>query len=422
MELTDRFVKGVTVDRRTEYADESRRPDTKRARRGLILRVEPTGQKTWFVRKKVNGERFFSSIGHYPELGVAAARERLDDIEDHPGPLAEAVRAILHPEEDNNTITVTQLVRQYIREECEPNNRVWRKQQIVLDRELVKRHGDLPADQLTEDHVEAIVNDALARGAPRTAQEALKEIKGLYNWAMGKKRIRRQERSREALTKAVKRKRILDIAANPADSIIAPQYTPRQHYLDTKALKAFPGKLAATDIRQDVKDILTIQLQTFCRVGEVAGMRWEELNLRKREWLIPGERSKNGQPHMVMLSRQTTAILKRLKQDAEEGAVYVFPKPRRADLPLECTIVAKQINKHRAKLKQHPDFTSHSLRHSGSTWLTEQGCHPDVRERLLNHAIDRQGDMAARYNHHDYQAEKREWTQKWCDFLEGKKK
>lgn len=421
MELTDRFVRGAKVPQRAEYADESRRQDTKRARRGLILRVEPSGSKTWFIRKKVDGQRYFVSIGHYPELGVAAARELFDDIEDHGAPPPEAVRAILRPEEDKPpTITVKDLVRAYIREDCEPHNRVWKKQETVLNRELVKRHGSLPADELTEEHVEGIVNDALSRGAPRTAQETLKEIRGLYNWAMGKKRVRRRELSREALTSAIKRKRILDVARNPADAIIAPSYTPRSYYLAGKDLTRFPERLASSKVRDDVKDILLIQLQTFCRVGEVAGMRWSEINLRKREWEIPAERSKNGQLHLVMLSKQTAALLKRIKASTPEGQDVVFPLPRRSDLPLENTIIAKQVNKHRADMKQHKDFTSHSLRHSGSTWLTEQQCHPDTRERLLNHAIDRQGDMSARYNHHDYKAEKREWTQKWCDHLEGK--
>lgn len=419
MELTDRFIRGAKVNHRTEYADESWRADRKKARRGLILRIEPTGAKTWFLRKKVRGERFFQSFGHYPELGLAAARELFDDIEDHAGSPSEAVQAILHPEDAKTaTITVRALVRQYIREDCEPHNRVWRKQQTILDRELVGRFGDLPADEFTDDHVETIVNEALKRGAPRTAQETLKEIKGLYNWAMGKKRIRRKEVSREALTSAVKRKRILEVAHNPADSITVPSYTPRTHYLTGKALTGFPSKLEASEIRQDVKDILLVQMQTFCRVGEVAGMRWPEVNLAKREWEIPAERSKNGQPHLVMLSKQTAVILKRIKVEAEEGVDVVFPRPRSNDQSLECTIVAKQINKNRPNFKQHKDFTSHSLRHSGSTWLTEQQCHPDTRERLLNHAIDRQGDMSARYNHHDYKPEKREWTQQWCDYFE----
>jgi integrase len=38
-------------------------------------------------------------------------------------------------------------------------------------------------------------------------------------------------------------------------------------------------------------------------------MEWEHLDLRHKVWVIPGEHSKNGKPHLVDLSEPVLAIL-----------------------------------------------------------------------------------------------------------------
>jgi integrase len=311
-------------------------------------------------------------------------------------------------------MTVDRLINQYIETECCPFNRSWKGQELTLKREL-KPYLNTPADELTSDNVLTIVQSCLDRGSPRAAQEALKQISGLYNWAMGRKRVRRVTQSREDATKARKMAVIIDIARNPTDGVIAPSYKARSYHLEGKALETFSSKLAASGLRDDCKIILTIQMQTFCRVGEVSGLHWDELDLKKGTWLIPGERYKTAIDHTVMLSSQTIALLKSLPKVAP----HVFGMPLRPDRPVPGRDVAKEVNKARASLKQHEDFTSHSLRHSGSTWLASQHCPLEVRERLMGHAID-VGDMAQRYQHHTFIEERRDWTQRWCDFLEGK--
>jgi integrase len=418
MELTDRFIRGAKVERRTEYADESWRPDIKKKRRGLLLVVEPGGTKAWYVRKKTNGQRFMRTIGSFPELSLADARELLDDIDDYTGTPQEAVQAILAPSEPAvPQLTVRRLARRYIDEEAEPFNRDWKNQQRTLEVELVERYGDLPADELKVEHVLTIVQDALDRDAPRVAQEALKQVKGLYNWALGKKRVRRRTVAKEAAKTAMVRTAILEMARNPAEGIIAPTYEPRSYHMEGKPLLAILDKLRKSTLRDDVKTILQLQAMTFARVGEVCGAQWSEFNLRKKMWIIPAERYKTGKEHTVTLPTQAVKILKALERPSQ----FLFPLPR-ADRPLSSDIIGKDINKHRKALKVHKDFSSHALRHSGATWLAANGCPIEVRERLLGHTIDKASDMAQRYQHHEFFDERREWTQKWCDFLTEEQK
>ena len=417
LEFTDRFVRGVKVDARTLFSDESWRPDLKRKRRGLLLMVEPSGTKTWYIRKREDGKRVMRSIGEFPELGVAGARERFDDVEDHPGSLSEAVQSVLGLDQPKvDQLTVRRLVNRYIEQEAEPFNRDWKNQERTLNTELVARHGDLPADQLTAEHVLGIVQAALDRGSPRVAQEALKQIKSLYNWAMGRKRVRRREVAKADAKTATHRTAILDIARNPAEGIVAPTYKARSYHMEGKTLEGFQSVLRESTLREDIKQILLLQMMTFCRVGEVAGASWSEFDLRNKVWTIPAERYKTGREHIVMLPKQAVKLLKTLPRH-ESG--YLFPQPR-APRPIASDVVGKEINKRRKDLKVHKDFSSHALRHSGLTWLAANHCPHEVRERLLGHVVDSSGDMSQRYQHHEFMTERREWTQQWADHIEGK--
>src|SRR4051794_8786861 len=50
-------------------------------------------------------------------------------------------------------------------------------------------------------------------------------------------------------------------------------------------------------------------LLTLQRREEVAGMRWSEISDDMTQWTLPGERMKNGKPHLVHLSEAARAVL-----------------------------------------------------------------------------------------------------------------
>ena len=58
------------------------------------------------------------------------------------------------------------------------------------------------------------------------------------------------------------------------------------------------------------------------RLGEVAGMRWSEIDFDKRVWRLPAERVKNKRPHEVPLTAQMLAILDSLPRVADRDIVF----------------------------------------------------------------------------------------------------
>jgi len=59
---------------------------------------------------------------------------------------------------------------------------------------------------------------------------------------------------------------------------------------------------------------LKITLLTFLRTSEVREATWDEINFDTKQWVIPGERMKNGQMHIIPLSLQVIEILNQLKE------------------------------------------------------------------------------------------------------------
>ena len=61
---------------------------------------------------------------------------------------------------------------------------------------------------------------------------------------------------------------------------------------------------------------------TGARRSEVSEMTWREVDLETRTWTIPGERTKNGQPHSVPLSDAAVALLEAMPRIKGSNLVF----------------------------------------------------------------------------------------------------
>jgi integrase len=66
---------------------------------------------------------------------------------------------------------------------------------------------------------------------------------------------------------------------------------------------------------------LELLILTAARSGEIRGATWDEIDLDKHLWVIPGERMKAGKQHTVPLSKPAAALLDAMQRIGE----HVFP-------------------------------------------------------------------------------------------------
>jgi integrase len=69
---------------------------------------------------------------------------------------------------------------------------------------------------------------------------------------------------------------------------------------------------AAAEAGEPYGSIIRMLLLTGQRRGEVAGMVWAEISADLTTWMVPGERTKNGMPHVVPLSGSARDLLRRM--------------------------------------------------------------------------------------------------------------
>lgn len=98
--------------------------------------------------------------------------------------------------------------------------------------------------------------------------------------------------------------------------------------LQPKEVPALTQRLALEKLLLSVLGCKPLAL-TWLRTRELHAMRWDDID---RD-LIPEDRMKRGEDHLVPLSRQALALIEELRMRRNSGD-FVFPPDRRTDRPM----------------------------------------------------------------------------------------
>jgi integrase len=353
---------------------------------GLHLRVSATGGKVWNLSTRVDRRNRRIKIGTYPALSLSDARERARDV----------LRDIdIGTFEKGNAgspeapvPTLGEVIPQFIELHAKPRNRDWKGTESIL-----AKFGALsstPIDQIKRADVVRALDAIVAGGAPTRANRALAAIKKLMNWCIDRGIIETSPvAALKPPTKEVARERVLT---------------------DTELAACLN---AATDEGFPFKQFVQLLILTGQRRGEVAGMRWSELDLDNALWTLPAKRTKNASSHIVPLAPLAIDILKSV--------------PRFLDSDLVFTTNGKTPISGFGRLKERldqavgldtEDWRFHDLRRTMATNMAMMRVQPHIIEAILNHKTGIVSGVAAVYNRHAYLDEKREALERWAKKVE----
>ncbi len=125
-------------------------------------------------------------------------------------------------------------------------------------------------------------------------------------------------------------------------------------------------------------------LLTCQRRGEIAGLRWIDLDLSRRP-TADGGRDQNRRQHMLPLSGAAVEILRALPRIGDSE--LVFPAGRIGSTNPVSGFSKALATVHR--LSGTTDWTYHDLRRTAASHLARLGTAPHVVERILNHTAAR---------------------------------
>jgi integrase len=144
---------------------------------------------------------------------------------------------------------------------------------------------------------------------------------------------------------------------------------------------------------------LELTILAATRTNETIGARWDEFDLERRLWTIPGSRTKRDREHVVPLPDAAVALLKSMA-DIRQGK-SVFP------------ISSHSMLKCMQELR--PDTTVHGFRATFRSWAGACTLHPrDVCETALGHAVGNAVEVA--YMRDALLAKRRVLMTDWVEF------
>jgi integrase len=165
-------------------------------------------------------------------------------------------------------------------------------------------------------------------------------------------------------------------------------------------------------------------------------MAWGEIAADLSTWTQPGERTKNGKPHVVHLAAPARAILRELlgvtdrerAPDLPPADQLVFGLSRNRPITafswikreLEGVIAAEldeRPQKGRKGAAKPAPWVMHDFRRSGVTWLAGAGFPPHVADRLLNHVGGTISGVAAVYQRGEFLAERKAALDAWAEHV-----
>jgi integrase len=180
---------------------------------------------------------------------------------------------------------------------------------------------------------------------------------------------------------------------------------------ETEAKKA--DGTAKPRLSETLNDAFLVLLLTAQRCGEVCQMQWTEVDLTTGWWAIPGEVSKNHDPHRVPLTSMVVEILQRRANAKNADDRYVFSNHRHTCVADRAKMAAAILCN--GGVSFH--FRAHDLRRTAASYMGEAGVDRFHIAHVLNHRSVTHSTVTAVYDRYRYDKEKRAALEKWAAVL-----
>ena len=367
---------------------------------GMYLEVMPNGSKYWRLKFRFAGKEKRLALGVYPDTTLALARERREEARKL---LANGgdPSAIKQTQKRQAKVAAANTFEAVAREWIENRSNDWTEGHKALTLRTLEQDafpslGRRPIAEITPSELLATVRAIEKRGALEISSRVLQRCSAVFRFAIATDRCN----------------------SNPATELRGALKKPKRSHYTTIEKGGFPKLLRDIDGYQG-SPLTTYAMQlmalTFTRTGELIEAKWDEINLKRGEWLIPAERMKMRRPHLVPLSKQAIAIFKltaKLTGDRE----YVFPNRNDPTKPASKAIILRALG----RMGYTGKMTGHGFRSAASTILNEQkskwNIHRDAIELQLAH-VEKNASRAA-YNFAEYLDERRTMMQQWANHLD----
>ena len=388
--LTDRYLRNL------KPPDEGRIEVSDTKRKGLRMRVSAKGGYVWMYEKRVkDGPKRKHTLGSWPALSLADAREVALEIE------AEARRGVdriaianqrkLDAEASKaSTSSIQQVIDTYTELHLSQlRTGAERKRQIeaALSGKLSQ-----PITNLSHQDLQAAIDEKLLAGRKVFANRIRAALVAFSKWAWMRGYLSEHIGLRLAKpTKEMARERVLSIE-------------------EVRAIYQ-----AADNLGELWGPMIRLLLLTGQRRGEIAGLKWSEVDVSSARITKAGANTKNRRGHVTHLSEPALNVLNEMKRGDSD---YVFTTT--GNTPVSgLSRVKKRLDGLLGKGFEPWRF--HDIRTAMATALAEAGEPETIVDRILNHVASGSAPSAVArvYNQAEQLPQRAKALEKWAAMVTG---
>jgi integrase len=385
--MAPRQVNQLTV----KAIDAISKPGRYRDGSGLYLVADNKTAKRWLLRIMVQGRRRDLGLGSYPLIGLSEARELARDY-------IRAARSGDDPtvtlRRSNSVPTFEEVARDYYAQHKSRWKNAKHRQQWIntLEQYVFPTLGKRRIDDIGTPDIVALLSP-LWFEKHETARRLKQRISTVFDDAKGKGFLT-GENPVAGVSASLKR-----------DKRIRPKHFKAMDYRD---VPAFIATLRSDERPAMAKLALEFVILTAARTGEVINATWEEIDVDKALWTIPGSRMKAGREHRVPLSGRALEILQTVRPVTESGG-WLF-EGQRARKPLSNMAMLKLLE------RMQVQATVHGFRSSFRDWAGETTGFPHAAiEKCLAHEVGNKVEAA--YARSDLLDRRREIMDAWNNLI-----
>ena len=390
IKLTQAYIQNIkTEERRMKIRDT--------LLKGLVLFVDPSGRKTWYVDyKRPNGKRTDHKIGNMELFTVAEAREAAREF---------LASVALGEDPVQKRASRPLILRELIDDFYMPSMKTARKsgsyQHSMLFRNFVFLM-DMPLEENSILKIERWRAQRKADGVTNaTMNRPVTVLKAVLNWAvkrdlLNESPLRRLELLKEtdSQTKvrylsADERERFLK-ALDDREERIRQERDNHNKWLAEREREELPS-LREQPFADHLKPMILISLNTGIRRGALFALEWGDVDFLNRVLTLRAESAKSGKLNHVPLNETAFRTLQAWRTQTK-GSGLVFPSPVTGDRIDNCHSAWENLLKE-AGIE---NFRWHDMRHDFASQLVMKGVDLNTVRELLGHADLK---MTLRYAH-----------------------
>jgi integrase len=367
---------------------------------GLFIQITPNGGKWWRLKYRFNDKEKLLSLGTYPEVSLASAREKRDtartllanDPPVDPSEKRKANKAESKINAANNfELVAREWWQSHMKGKAESH-----KQKVIRRFELYLFPwiGNKAIATITAPQILEVIKRIEKLNKLETAHRTLQAAGQVFRYAVQNGFTLRD------VTADLK-------GALPPTSVkhMAAFTEPKQIAELLRAIDSFNGTLT-------VQCALRLSPLVFVRPSELRQAKWHDIDLVAGEWryLV----SKTNTDHLVPLSTQAVEILRTIHPLSGHGE-FVFQNGHSPQRPMSEAAINAALK--RMGYDTQSEITGHGFRAMARTILHERlNIDPHIIEHQLAHKVP--DALGAAYNRTKFIEQRKLMMQQWGDYLD----